>query len=154
MSLENEAVPGQNGTKKWVEKYGDKLVTVRYRYDEKNGKRYTTVEIIAEEGTWRQDKNSLQITRNPADRLGIRVAGYEKAIRKKVKQAGGIWRPRQNFGNYLTAKSSLWSLKIESLRTVNREQPSMKKRTVDFYIYRCIYIYILLGFRPFPAITC
>jgi len=26
--------PGQNGTKKLLEKYGDRLVSVRYRYDE------------------------------------------------------------------------------------------------------------------------
>ncbi|MCH7695387.1 MAG: hypothetical protein IIB73_03700 [Proteobacteria bacterium] len=95
MQIKLSLKPGQNGTKKWVEKYADKLVTVRYRYDEGKRKRYKTVEIIVAESTWRQDKNSLQITRNPADRLGIRVAGYEKAIRKKVKQAGGIWRPRQ-----------------------------------------------------------
>ncbi len=33
--------------------------------------------------------------RNTVDRLGIRVTCYELAIRDYVKQAGGIWRPRQ-----------------------------------------------------------
>ncbi len=32
--------PGQRGTKKLSELYGDQLVCVRYRYDEKIGKRY------------------------------------------------------------------------------------------------------------------
>ncbi len=31
--------PGQRGTKKLSELYGDQLVCVRYRYDEKIGKR-------------------------------------------------------------------------------------------------------------------
>jgi hypothetical protein len=28
--------PNQPGTKKWLEKYGENLICVRYRYDEKN----------------------------------------------------------------------------------------------------------------------
>lgn len=38
-------VTGQKGTARPYEKYGDKLVCVRYRYD-KNGFRIKTVEII------------------------------------------------------------------------------------------------------------
>jgi hypothetical protein len=36
--------PGQNGTKKLTEKYGEKLVCVRKRYD--GDYTYTTVEIV------------------------------------------------------------------------------------------------------------
>ena len=87
--------PGQHGTRKWVEKYGDKLVSVRYRYDADNRKRYKTVEIIVEETTWIPSEIIPEITRSPSDKVGIQVAGYEKDIRRQVKQAGGIWRPRQ-----------------------------------------------------------
>ena len=38
--------PGQKGTRRLVEKYGDALLCVRYRYDEKRGIRLKTVEII------------------------------------------------------------------------------------------------------------
>jgi hypothetical protein len=40
--------PGQKGTKALVEKYGDSLVCVRYRYDEKSRTRLKTVELIVE----------------------------------------------------------------------------------------------------------
>lgn len=43
-------IPGQNGTKSLLERYGDRLVCVRYRYDEKKEKRYKNVELIFEEG--------------------------------------------------------------------------------------------------------
>lgn len=42
--------PGQNGTKRLVQKYGDRLVCVRYRYDEVSGQRHKTVELIEENG--------------------------------------------------------------------------------------------------------
>ena len=87
--------PGQNGTKKWSDIYGDRLVAVRYRYDAEKGRRYTTIEIIAEESDWGPVEAHSSQARSSADRLGIRVAGYEMAIRDRVKHAGGIWRPRQ-----------------------------------------------------------
>ena len=40
--------PGQEGTKRLVEKYGDALVCIRFRYDVKNGKRLKTVELIVD----------------------------------------------------------------------------------------------------------
>lgn len=44
--------PGQKGTKKLVELYGNRLVCVRYRYDEREQKRFKTVEIVVEEIPW------------------------------------------------------------------------------------------------------
>lgn len=40
--------PGQKGTKALVEKYGDALVCVRYRYDEASRTRIKTVELVVE----------------------------------------------------------------------------------------------------------
>ncbi len=39
--------PGQNGMKKLLDKYGEALVCVRYRYDEASGTRVKTVELVA-----------------------------------------------------------------------------------------------------------
>ena len=39
--------PGQNGTKKLLAIYGDRLVCVRCRYDSARGVRYKTVELIS-----------------------------------------------------------------------------------------------------------
>lgn len=44
--------PGQHGTRAYVERYGNRLVCVRYRYDTAAGRRYKTVEIIVEEAPW------------------------------------------------------------------------------------------------------
>lgn len=44
--------PGQHGTRAYVEQYGDRLICVRYRYDEAARRRYKTVEIIVEEAPW------------------------------------------------------------------------------------------------------
>ena len=46
--------PGLNGTKKYLQQYGDQLVCVRYRYDKSNNKRQTTVELIVDEQEWVQ----------------------------------------------------------------------------------------------------
>jgi hypothetical protein len=40
--------PGQKGTKSLVEKYGEQLVCVRYRYDDASRTRIKTVELILE----------------------------------------------------------------------------------------------------------
>jgi hypothetical protein len=40
--------PGQKGTRRLMEKYGDSLLCVRYRYDEKRGLGLKTAEIIVE----------------------------------------------------------------------------------------------------------
>ncbi|MEW6208252.1 MAG: GIY-YIG nuclease family protein [Acidobacteriota bacterium] len=44
--------PGKGGTKRLLAQYGERLVCVRYRYDEKREKRFKTVEIIVEESDW------------------------------------------------------------------------------------------------------
>ena len=44
--------PGAPGTKQWQERYGDRLVRVRYRANRKRRVRSTTVEIIVEEAYW------------------------------------------------------------------------------------------------------
>lgn len=44
--------PGQRGTKKLLKKYGNRLVCVRYRYDEEKKLRYKTVELIVDVTEW------------------------------------------------------------------------------------------------------
>ena len=71
---------------------------MRYRYDERRGKRYKTVELIEEEAGWRPTESSR--TKNvptpaPTDRFGVRIGYEETELRDKAKAVGGIWRPRQ-----------------------------------------------------------
>ncbi|MDF1556268.1 MAG: hypothetical protein P1P84_24585 [Deferrisomatales bacterium] len=53
MKVGQTLTPGQRGTRRYQDRYGERLVCVRYRYDEATGRRYTTVELIEDEGTWR-----------------------------------------------------------------------------------------------------
>jgi len=48
--------PGQKGTGRLVNIYGDRLICVRYRYDEKRRKRLKTVELLVEETDWNPEK--------------------------------------------------------------------------------------------------
>lgn len=50
--------PGQRGTKKLLAKYGDRLICVRYRYDEQAKKRYKTVELIEDKQDWSPNGSS------------------------------------------------------------------------------------------------
>lgn len=87
--------PGQNGTKRLAEKYGDRLVCARYRYDEEIGTRCTTVELIEESSAWRGESVTCQADSVSSQLLAVRMDYYETELREKVKAAGGISRPRQ-----------------------------------------------------------
>lgn len=52
MSTLSGTCPGQRGTKKLVAQHGDRLICVRYRYDEQKRKQYKMVELIVEETDW------------------------------------------------------------------------------------------------------
>lgn len=78
--------PGQRGTKRLVEQYGAELVCVRYRYDEAQGKRFKTVELVVEECDWQPAIAADTM-------IGVQVALRETDIQHKVRQAGGFWNP-------------------------------------------------------------
>lgn len=44
--------PGQRGTKRLAEKYGDDLLCVRFRYDAKKPQHLKTVELVIERTPW------------------------------------------------------------------------------------------------------
>ncbi len=46
MKVRTTLKAGEQGTKRLVDKYGEKLIAVRYRYDRQKSMRYKTVEII------------------------------------------------------------------------------------------------------------
>jgi hypothetical protein len=81
--------PGQRGAKKLAAQYGDRLVCVRYRCDAQRQKRVKTIELIVEEWPW----TSPPPRRMKERRVFVRVAFPESAIRRQIKEAGGIWHP-------------------------------------------------------------
>ena len=88
MKTHNHLKPGQKGTKRLVEKYGDALVCVRYRIDERRGVRLKTVEIVIEEKPWQQPFRFRD-----GDIVPVPVTYEEKALWEKLRKAGGRWDP-------------------------------------------------------------
>ena len=82
---------GKPGTKKMVEKYGDDLVCIRYRYDFNKGVRYKTVELIVERGLWDADKHLVKQNKE----VDVKVFYEEINLREAVKARGGIWNPER-----------------------------------------------------------
>lgn len=75
--------PGANGTKKLVERYGDRLVCVRYRYDAEKRRRLKTVELIEEESPW-LPQSAVYL---------VKIAYGEESLREEIKRAGACWDP-------------------------------------------------------------
>ena len=92
--------PGQNGTKKLLARFGERLVCVRYRYDEARSLRCTTVELIVSQSAWQPRKRSRASPRSPHEMVYVRIAYDDIALRAKMKTLGALWRPR----------SKLWEL--------------------------------------------
>ncbi|MGE0822356.1 MAG: hypothetical protein AB7G75_24025 [Candidatus Binatia bacterium] len=82
--------PDQDGAKQLRERYGERLVCVRYRYNETTKERWKTVELIVEKSVWEPPPSRWK-----ADTMvAIQVAAQERAIRQQVKAAGGKWNPQ------------------------------------------------------------
>lgn len=77
--------PGQKGTKRLVEQYGDALLCVRYRYDEKRGIRLKTVEVVVEEisGNRSRFKDS--------DVVPVSVHFEEMELREQLRSLRARW---------------------------------------------------------------
>jgi len=78
---------GKPGTEKWVKKYGESLVCVRYKYDPINRRKLKTVELIVENKPWIKNESRI-----PANKIvGIKVSYGEKNVGILVRKAGGEW---------------------------------------------------------------
>ena len=83
--------PGQAGTRKFVERYGERLVCVRYRYDAAKGCRHKTVELIVDTVPWAS--NSRRARRRDEEMVAVRIGYGETDLRERAKRLGAIWRP-------------------------------------------------------------
>ncbi len=93
--------PGQKGTKRLAEKYGDVLLCIRSRYDEETRKRLKTVELIVEESNW-----TPPLSRYAAnDLVLLRIEASNMSLRTQAKAAGARWNPEKQ----------LWFVKNEKI---------------------------------------
>ena len=108
--------PGQRGSKKLLLQYGKKLVCVRYRYDEKQGKRFKTVELIVEESDWQPKPKSPKAS----DVVGIRVEVRETALQASIKSVGGKWN----------RKTRVWEMRYDKAMELKLESRIVKGKSL------------------------
>ncbi len=78
------------GAKKLLRQYGDRLVCMRYRYDEQRQLRMKTIELVVEEEAWTPTRAQFQ----KEDIVAIRLTPSEVGFHRQVKQCGGRWDPQ------------------------------------------------------------
>jgi len=106
--------PGQNGTKKLLARYGERLLCVRYCYDAARKVRHKTVELIVEAAPWVPNRRNPR--REPEDMVAVRIGFSETVLREQIKAAGAIWRP----------KHRLWEVDWKTVRDLG-----LQTRVVD-----------------------
>ena len=83
--------PGQAGTKKYAERYGERLVCVRYRYDADKACRHKTVELIVETVPW--SSRDRRPRRRDEEMVAVRIGYEEHDLRERATRLGALWRP-------------------------------------------------------------
>jgi serine kinase of HPr protein (carbohydrate metabolism regulator) len=78
--------PGQPGTRKLVERYGERLVRVRYVYDAAAGRRLKTVELVVQSVPWKPCARKRR--RQDDDVVYVRIAYHETDLRERAKRLG------------------------------------------------------------------
>lgn len=96
--------PGQAGTQKWMKTYGDKLLAVRYKYDEKNKRKMITVELLADEQVWQKDEHRIPVNKI----VKVRINYGELDLGIRVKSLGGKWN----------RKEGVWECKYEIVKVL------------------------------------
>ncbi len=96
MKTHTHLKPGQKGTRRLVDEFGDKLLCVRYRYDEIRQVRMKTVEIIVDE--WPCDPN---MRHRDKDIVAVMVPFKKTVLRDRLKAAGGRWDPEEKIWRIL-----------------------------------------------------
>lgn len=100
--------PGQKGTKRLVDEYGDALVCVRYRYDRESGTRIKTAEIIVEKRAWTPQPAVL-----PDNALvPVQIGFAEGTLREQARAARGRWDP----------SAKLWFIRFDKIKGTDLEK--------------------------------
>ena len=95
--------PDQAGAKKLAQRYGETLVCVRYRQDALSGQRYTTVEIVVDNGP-------IAVDNRLPDTVHLRIAIGEIDLQRQIKQLGGEWD--RSHRAWRVAKAAVIQLKL------------------------------------------
>ncbi len=113
MYTKRKIVPGQPGAKKWMKKYGDDLVCIRYKYDPYTHRKMMSVELAVEEQE--RHKNHKHIQENKLK--AVRIEYGERELGKKVRAVGGTWNRQEK----------VWHVRWEAVKA-----PGLQSRVVNF----------------------
>jgi hypothetical protein len=103
--------PGDRGTVALAQKYGQALVCVRHRTDDKGTVRYTTVELVVHSAPIRPRSTRI---------VFVRTEPHEQALQSMIKAAGGRW----------DGKNRLWRLPSRVVGILN-----LRDRVVGMLAY-------------------
>jgi hypothetical protein len=107
MHIVKRVPPGRPGAKKWMERYGDRFVCLRYCIDTEKNKRFKTVEIIVDECELKR------VERIPSNKImHLRIEYGEIDLARLVKSAGGRWN---RAGKY-------WELAFGEVKSIGLEK--------------------------------
>jgi len=113
MKITKKMIPGQPGTKKWLEKYGDALICVRYRDDHQSQRRLKTIELVVESVPLKINKNTIPMNKI----MYLRIGYHEKHLQNIVKGAGGRWNKQKQ----------AWELAYKETRLLGLENRIIRK---------------------------
>ena len=97
---------GLPGTARWLDRFGEDLLCVRYREDPATGERYTTVELIV---AMRGPK--------PGTKMLVKIDYRESELRRRVRQHGGDW----------DSVRRLWRVPYEAVLALGLEERGIEK---------------------------
>lgn len=116
--------PGQKGTKRLVEQYGDALICVRYRYDAKTHKQYKTAEIIVSESEWTPPPAKYPDGALVPLKIGIN----ETVLQNQLRAVGGRWDKGQRV--WFVPYGCIAGTKLEKLIVVETTKGDKKKESL------------------------
>jgi hypothetical protein len=104
--------PGQDGTKRLQAQYGDRLLCVRYRFDETRGVKIKTVELIVDERPLTKPRF------RDDDFVPVHVAFDEKELREQLRTLRARW----------DGERKLWYVRYGRIKGT-----SLEKRLAELY---------------------
>ncbi|MDH5389276.1 MAG: hypothetical protein OEY06_12625 [Gammaproteobacteria bacterium] len=109
MEINKTLQPGEMGTKRFLNEYGDQLVCVRYRINKQLQKRYTTVELIIDERPYIKQKATVMVM--------VKIHYDETELRQQVRAFGAKWNP----------EDKSWGMEYELAKKLGLKQRIIKK---------------------------
>lgn len=95
-----------------MEKYGDRLVCIRYQYDDQQHIKTKTIELVVERKTWYS-----KLKWSPPNKIMfLRIEFGEIHLAKPVKEAGGKWNREKR----------AWELSLGQVRALGLEERIIK----------------------------